>query len=795
MNVASIEALLARKRKGYYVTGNGNPVVYSRVYRANVNQACEADCHGKRVVVSKGIVKQGSTCVTDNACDTSNPFRPTPMEKAGSPNVKQANVKQSYVKQVCELQPTVKPLCYGSGVDTLISSSHVIPRDNVGQDSQDSLQTMSDPIARVISAQGVSMDDHMSKDEINQQPISPAKVISAPGREGECLVVVVDDAVTVASENVFKAGSDARSDCRQIYDVNYVGIEDKFANSILHVNQFQLVGATDTVNTEIYNAWRRQSDFDFGFVPIGEQLLPNTQVVNDTMGRSPFQIHDLVKSTGRPNFMQARFPLQSQLNVRAWEKYLHGYWDKQLLHLIQFGFPLDFNRSCPLIHEQGNHKSATEFPSDITAYIEEEKKYNALLGPFHSHPIAAGHCSPFMTRAKPNSDRRRVTVDLSWPIGASVNAGIDKTSYLGSTFSLTFPTVDDITKQLKNIGRGALMYKVDVSRAFRHVKIDPGDYDLLGLEWQGVYVDTCVPFGMRHGSQIFQRLSDAVRYMMRQKGFLMVDYIDDYVGMGVPSIAWASYSALTELMGELGLTISEKKLVAPSTQVTCLGVLIDTVKGTLSIPPEKLRDVTQAVRHWLGKDVASKRQLQSILGLLLYVHKCVKPARIFLNRMLELLRSCQGRQKIKLTPDFKRDLRWFAKFLPTYNGISLYDHRQVDVTLELDACLTGFGGCSGSFVYHLPIERGFRNWTIVHLEMVNILMAIRLFKFQWASRRVFIRCDNEAVVTVLRNGKTRDPFLAACARNIWLESARSDIDIQYGHIRGVDNKVADLLSR
>ena len=94
---------------------------------------------------------------------------------------------------------------------------------------------------------------------------------------------------------------------------------------------------------------------------------------------------------------------------------------------------------------------------------------------------------------------------------------------------------------------------------------------------------------------------------MHQKGFLMVDYIDDYVRMGIPSVAWASYSALTELMGELGLTISDKKLVAPSTQVTCLGVLIDTVKGTLSIPLEILRDVTQAVCHSLSKDVASKR--------------------------------------------------------------------------------------------------------------------------------------------------------------------------------------------
>ena len=48
-------------------------------------------------------------------------------------------------------------------------------------------------------------------------------------------------------------------------------------------------------------------------------------------------------------------------------------------------------------------------------------------------------------------------------LGASVNAGIDKTSYLGSIFSLTFPTVGDITSQLKCLGRGALLYKIDVS--------------------------------------------------------------------------------------------------------------------------------------------------------------------------------------------------------------------------------------------------------------------------------------------------------------------------------------------
>ena len=275
----------------------------------------------------------------------------------------------------------------------------------------------------------------------------------------------------------------------------------------------------------------------------------------------------------------------------------------------------------------------------------------------------------------------------------------------------------------------------------------------------------------------------------------MIDYIDDYVGVGVPSVAHASYEALLDLMDQLGLTISDKKLVPPSTCVTCLGVMIDTVAGTIAIPPEKLDTILTEVRLWLRRDVASKRQLQSILGLLLYVHKCVRPSRIFLNRMLELLRSAYGRSKIPLTPDFKRDLGWFAKFLPTYNGVSLYDHKPIGLTLELDACLTGFGGRCGRSIYHLPIVRGFRQWTIFHLEMVNILIAIRLFKSLWKGKKVLIKCDNEAVVSVLKTGRTRDPYLAACGRNIWYESAMSDIELQYTHIRGSENKVADILSR
>ena len=45
-------------------------------------------------------------------------------------------------------------------------------------------------------------------------------------------------------------------------------------------------------------------------------------------------------------------------------------------------------------------------------------------------------------------------------------------------FSLTFPGVDVVTNEVKCIGKGAHQYTIDISCAFRHVNIDPKDYDL-----------------------------------------------------------------------------------------------------------------------------------------------------------------------------------------------------------------------------------------------------------------------------------------------------------------------------
>ena len=91
-------------------------------------------------------------------------------------------------------------------------------------------------------------------------------------------------------------------------------------------------------------------------------------------------------------------------------------------------------------------------------------------------------------------------MDLSWSKGQGVNDGVSKDIYLGTNFEMHYLTVAKIVKQINDIGPAAQIFKVDISRAFRHVRINPGDIDLLGLQHQGkFYIDLSLPFGYRLG--------------------------------------------------------------------------------------------------------------------------------------------------------------------------------------------------------------------------------------------------------------------------------------------------------
>ena len=146
-------------------------------------------------------------------------------------------------------------------------------------------------------------------------------------------------------------------------------------------------------------AWDCQNTGKYGFIPLGELCCPDKDIKNTTDG-DLIAIHKQVKTTGKFHFMDAQICVPSQLNVAKWQTYLEGYWDNQLLFLLRYGFPLDFDHSVSLKSQHNNHSSATDFPQHVEKYLQEEAKFGAIHGPFSAPPLDDLHVSPCMTHEK-----------------------------------------------------------------------------------------------------------------------------------------------------------------------------------------------------------------------------------------------------------------------------------------------------------------------------------------------------------------------------------------------------------
>lgn len=513
-------------------------------------------------------------------------------------------------------------------------------------------------------------------------------------------------------------------------------------------------------------------------------------------------IYTAVAASGMPNFSGARIRLPSAFNLPAWRRLLAGYHDAMICDFLEFGWPMNYTRAYPPAPVDKHHASALAFPDHVSDYLETEVSLGAIMGPFPHAPFTPWcQTNAFMTREKKCSAKRRIIVDLSWPTGFSVNSGIPSDIYLGQPYKLHLPTVDDLANAIVKQGQGCFLYSLDLARAYRQLRCDPLDWPLLGYMWNNCYYfDIAIPFGVRWGAMACQRMTNAVCNIVNCDKRTLLGYIDDFAGVA-PTLATATldFKRVRELLQELGVNEAVDKATPPSTTMTWIGVDFDTIALEMRIPEDKLSDTLSLLRKWKHKSRATRRELQQVLGKLFHVSKCCKPARLFVGRMLETLRSAPEHGLTHLSIDFQKDINWFLSFLPTFNGVQLIQPRNDSAqhVAFVDSCLSGCGGYSGSQYYHTEFPDFITSLqlSICQLEMLNIVIAVKLWAATWSNSSVQIYGDNAATVAVLNSGRGRDRFLLQCAREIWLLSATHKFILSAKHVPGKDNVLADSLSR
>ena len=358
------------------------------------------------------------------------------------------------------------------------------------------------------------------------------------------------------------------------------------------------------------------------------------------------------------------------------------------------------------------------------------------MGPFNRIPFSDNiGISPLSTRPKKGTTEHRVILDLSFPIRHAVNDGIPKDSYMGLAAKITFPKTDQFALWIFNLGQGCYMFKVDLSRYFRQIPLDPGDYLLIGYVInRKIYFDKVLPMGMRSAPYIAQRITDAIAYIHRSLKFFILNYVDDFVGAEHYKTVWAAYHALTHLLSILKVETSLDKIVTPTTRLEFLGITFDSISMTMEISKEKMREVQQELHTWLLKTTARRREVESLIGKLQFLAKCIRAGQIFLARLIQWIRGMDRRLLYQVPLEARKDIAWWARFVETYNGVSilwLIKEPSTDIILQTDACLKGYGGICGQqyFRGRFPLKDQSRNIAI--LEMWAVRVALKIWQKQF----------------------------------------------------------------
>ena len=505
------------------------------------------------------------------------------------------------------------------------------------------------------------------------------------------------------------------------------------------------------------------------------------------------------------NLPLSAYHISTPLDVSSWMYHLSSYPNQDLVQFFQQGisqgFRIGYQLTSPLHSAKRNLEGAYLHPKVVEEYLQAEVDHGRLAGPYSPSLLPQVHINRFGVIPKRHQPGKwRLIVDLSYPKGHSVNDGI-----LRSLCELHYITIDDAIQKIVQMGQGSLLAKIDIQSAFRLLPIHPTDRPLLAMRWkQGLYIDTCLPFGLRSAPKLFNILADLLSWIISKRGAsFLLHYLDDFLTIGPPNsdICKTNLNIITRTCEELGVPLALEKIEGPATSLPFLGIILDSHKMEARLPLDKLMRIRNELTSWQGKKKATKRQILSLVGSLHHAAKVVYYGRAFVSRMYATAAKVKELDYFtRLNMDFRSDLLWWHTFITTWNGHSLlrWHTLQHPITTAIQTDASGALGCGAVFgnlwlQWKWPPE--WQPLGIMAKELVPIVFSCAVWGPQLARQSVLFQCDNLSLVIALNKGSCKDKLVMQLLRILTFFVAHFDMHITSTHIAGTLNVSADHLSR
>ena len=329
------------------------------------------------------------------------------------------------------------------------------------------------------------------------------------------------------------------------------------------------------------------------------------------------------------------------------------------------------------------------------------------------------------------------------------------------------------------------MAKSDLMSAFRILPILPKQRRVLiskcicpGTQQYMYFVEKNLPFGSSISCTRFQLFSDSLKCLIEfamGQFFTCTNYLDDYMFISKEEQECNDMvrSFLT-LCHNIGCPVALDKTEWASTTMVFLGILLNGVTHTLSIPEDKRVKALTLTNFAIQKKKVTVKFVQQLTGTLNFINRAIVPGRAFTRGMYDKLKlkDKRGNQlkqyhHVNLNDSFITDCQIWKLFLENATATELC-RPFVDVNQYADAHTLYFYS-DASLHQNLGMGAVYRsNWiagcwgsrfilqekpSIEFLELFALVAAILTWGHhsELTNTRVIISCDNQATLHMVNN--------------------------------------------
>ena len=345
------------------------------------------------------------------------------------------------------------------------------------------------------------------------------------------------------------------------------------------------------------------------------------------------------------------------------------------------------------------------------------------------------------------------------------------------------PLIEDI---LAMLATAKFLSKIDLAKGFHQIPISQGDCTKTAFctPW-GKYEFLFMPFGLRNGPAVFQRLMD--RVLDLERNFSQV-YIDDIV---IFSESWEEHcchiSQVLCKLGEAGLTANVSKCAWGQTQIEFLGHMVG--QGLVSPAQAKV----QAVRDFVMP--TTKKGIRQFLGLAGYYRRFIDHFADHTYHLTEATRKLAP-ERVSSSSDLFDEFMYIKDALCVIPSLTLPVPTD-EFLLQTDASGVGLGAVLSVIREKEELPVAFysrkllpreRTYSASELEGLAVVSAVDHFQPYLVTHPFIVETDHQAL-TFLSSAQYRNSRIARWALKLQMYS----FSIRYR--KGVLHVNADALSR